>query len=120
MFDRVIVLSEGHTIYNGRPHDVRTYFEKKPFNMVMGLYSNPADKLLTLASYPRKCIAEQGSDQPTPLIILENHAREATKEWLAAEDKDRQDAADKEGSITNRLNVNTLIIARKVTFAREI
>ena len=27
MFDRIIVLSEGYTIYAGSPQDVRTYFE---------------------------------------------------------------------------------------------
>jgi len=57
MFDRVIVLSEGRTIFNGKPQDVRNYFATEPFQMVIGLYCNPADKLLTLASYPRKCIA---------------------------------------------------------------
>ena len=80
MFDRVILLSEGRTIYNGRPQDVRSYFEQEPFNMMMGIYANPADKLLTLASCPRRCISEQEcKDKPEPLIVLENHAREAVK-----------------------------------------
>ena len=55
-FDRVIVLSEGRTIYHGAPDEIRTYFESKPFNFTMGLYCNPADKLLTIATHPKRCI----------------------------------------------------------------
>lgn len=59
MFDRVILLSEGRTIYNGRPQDVRKYFTQQPFSMEIGRYTNPADKLLTVACCPRKCMAPE-------------------------------------------------------------
>ena len=56
LFDRVIVLSEGHTIYNGPPMDVKRYFEQH--GLKMGLYSNPADKLSIIASMPKKLLHE--------------------------------------------------------------
>ena len=121
MFDRVILLSEGRTIYNGRPEDVRTYFEQDPFKLVMGLYSNPADKLLTLAACPRKCISSEKEkiDETIPLITLENHAREATKKWLEDERKldSESDSAD---GCKSRINVNTLVVEKKVSFVREV
>jgi len=55
-FDRVILLSEGRTIYNGSPKEIRKYFQSPPFNFTIGLYCNPADKLITIAAYPRKCL----------------------------------------------------------------
>ena len=58
MFDRVIVLSEGRTIYHGCPEQIRNYFEQAPLYFTMGIYCNPADKLLTIASYPRSCLKE--------------------------------------------------------------
>lgn len=120
MFDRVILLSEGRTIYNGRPDDVRSYFEQDPFKMVMGLYSNPADKLLTLAACPRKCISEKGEkeDGTIPLITLENHAREATKKWL--EEEHKLDSESSTAVSKSRLNVNTLVVEKKVSFVREV
>ena len=51
LFDRVILLSEGHTVYNGPPGEVKSYFEK--FGLTMRNYSNPADKLSIIASMPR-------------------------------------------------------------------
>ena len=56
LFDRVIVLSEGHTIYNGPPQDVKSYFEA--YGLKMNLYSNPADKLSIIASMPKKLLNE--------------------------------------------------------------
>ena len=51
MFDRVIFLSEGYTIYNGPPSGVEKFFG--PHGLVMTKYSNPADKLSIIASQPR-------------------------------------------------------------------
>ena len=56
LFDRVILLSEGYTVYNGPPQDVKPYFEN--YGLVMGNYSNPADKLSIIADYPRKVLNE--------------------------------------------------------------
>ena len=54
MFDRVIVLSEGYTIYNGPPQKVKEYFDK--YGLVMSRYSNPADKLSIIASEPYRVL----------------------------------------------------------------
>ena len=43
LFDRVILLSEGYTVYSGPPSMVNYYFQQ--FGLKMGRYSNPADKL---------------------------------------------------------------------------
>ena len=56
LFDRVIVLSEGHTIYNGPPEDVKSYFEA--YGLQMTKYSNPADKLSIIACLPKKTLNE--------------------------------------------------------------
>lgn len=50
-FDRVIVLSEGHTIFNGPPAFVKDYFTR--LGLQMSRFSNPADKLSNIASEPR-------------------------------------------------------------------
>ena len=47
-FDRVILLSEGYTVYNGPPMHIKEYFEE--FGLKMGNFSNPADKLSIIAS----------------------------------------------------------------------
>ena len=49
-FDRVIILADGYTIYNGPPKYVVDYFSAK--DIYFPLYSNPADFLLKLASVP--------------------------------------------------------------------
>ena len=54
LFDRVILLSEGYTVYNGPPRGVRAYFEQ--FGLVMKNFSNPADKLSAIASIPRNVL----------------------------------------------------------------
>ena len=54
MFDRVILLSEGYTIYSGPPSMVKTYFEQ--YGLKMSRFSNPADKLSQLASEPRSVL----------------------------------------------------------------
>ena len=50
MFDRVMVLSEGYTIFNGPPSLVKEYFEK--MGLQMSRFSNPSDKLSNIASEP--------------------------------------------------------------------
>ena len=73
MFDKVVLLSEGHMVYYGRPADVRSYFDR--YGLVMGLYSNPADKLITVATNPRKCI----TTAPEPAHALRYLADECKK-----------------------------------------
>jgi len=51
LFDRVILLSEGYTIYNGPPAGVKDYFSS--FGLQMSRYVNPADKLSIIAASPR-------------------------------------------------------------------
>ena len=60
MFDRVIVLSEGYTIYNGPPQMVKEYFDK--YGLVMSRYSNPADKLSIIASEPYRVLQSKDAD----------------------------------------------------------
>eukprot|EP01087_Luapelamoeba_hula_P000440 TRINITY_DN1032_c0_g1_i1.p1 TRINITY_DN1032_c0_g1~~TRINITY_DN1032_c0_g1_i1.p1 ORF type:complete len:776 (-),score=126.55 TRINITY_DN1032_c0_g1_i1:171-2498(-) len=47
MFDRVLVLSNGHIVYNGRPSEVISYFSK--LNFKCPKYSNPAEFIMNLA-----------------------------------------------------------------------
>ena len=85
MFDKVIVLSEGRTIYHGAPDEIRTYFERPPFRYAIGLYCNPADKLMTLASHPKRCIHEKiqsevkSSGEQIALLNLEAACRDAVQ-----------------------------------------
>ena len=53
-FDRVISLSEGYTIYNGPPRKITDYFSQ--FGLKVTRYSNPADKLSSIASEPRQTL----------------------------------------------------------------
>lgn len=55
-FDRVILLSEGYTVYNGPPQGVKDYFAS--FGLKMTNYTNPADKLSIIAAMPRKVLTE--------------------------------------------------------------
>ena len=57
MFDRVIVLSEGYTIYNGPPAEVFNFFT--PLGLTIAKYTNPADKLSIIASAPRKALNDK-------------------------------------------------------------
>jgi len=50
MFDRVIFLSDGHTIYNGPPELAAEHFIQ--FGMTRLSHSNPADKLSIIAASP--------------------------------------------------------------------
>lgn len=56
-FDRVIVLSEGYTIYNGPPGFVKEYYEQ--FGLSLGRFSNPADKLSNIAAEPRQVLTPE-------------------------------------------------------------
>ena len=47
LFDRCILLSEGHTIYNGSPHKIKDFFVEQGFRFKK--YQNLADWLLKLA-----------------------------------------------------------------------
>ena len=47
-FDRCILLSEGHTIYNGSSNEIRDFFVTQGFEFKK--YQNLADWLLKLAS----------------------------------------------------------------------
>lgn len=55
-FDRVILLADGFTIYNGKTKDVLGWLNN--FGYKTGLYSNPADTLLKLAHDPKLINAE--------------------------------------------------------------
>lgn len=48
------MLSEGYTIYNGPPKDIKNYFEQ--FGLKMSKFSNPADKLTLIASVPKRML----------------------------------------------------------------
>lgn len=50
LFDRVILLSEGYTIYNDSPAKIANYF--LPYGLNMSRFANPADKLSIIASVP--------------------------------------------------------------------
>ena len=52
MFDRVILLSEGYTLYTGPPQMVAKYF--KQFGFEMPRFANPSDKLLQIATEPAR------------------------------------------------------------------
>ena len=56
VFDRIIVLSEGYTVYNGPPMEVKPYFSQ--FGLQMSNYSNPADKLSIIASVPKTVLTK--------------------------------------------------------------
>ena len=81
MFDRVILLAEGRTIYDGRPQEVRKYFTSQPFSLYVPPFCNLADKLISVASNPRKCFAPEDLIDPAtgeetcPLLALEAHCR---------------------------------------------
>jgi ABC-type multidrug transport system ATPase subunit len=46
MFDRIMFLSDGYLIYNGKPQDCMAYFTL--FGVKMDRFKNPADKLAQL------------------------------------------------------------------------
>ena len=52
MFDRIILMSEGHQIYNGPPRKAEKFFNQ--FGLVLKNNCNPADKLCSIACNPRR------------------------------------------------------------------
>jgi len=50
----VILLSEGHMIYNGPPKFVAEYFTQ--FGLTIGRFTNPADTLAQVAACPSMCL----------------------------------------------------------------
>lgn len=50
LFDRIILLAEGYTIFNGNTRDVVPYLQS--LGIKFGKYTNPADILLKLANDP--------------------------------------------------------------------
>jgi len=50
MFDRVILLSEGYTIFNSKPSLVKDHFRQ--FGLKMSKFANPADKMSNIAAQP--------------------------------------------------------------------
>ena len=122
-FDRVIVLAEGRTIYSGRPEDVRKYFDGRDQSTgqpLIGQFCNPADKLISIASFPRKAVpgAMQKKDEDStkeevaPLLVLEQRCRQNqlnSKELNQQEEK----SAVRDG---DRINIKKVVEARRVGF----
>jgi hypothetical protein len=81
LFDRVIVLSEGHVAYNGPPTAVKSYFEK--FGLTIGRYQNPADKLSIIAQEPLKYVAKT-------VVELDEHSRKEHEQYHVLERGERE------------------------------
>ena len=79
MFDRIILLSEGYTIYNGPPKLVKEYFEK--YGLTMSRYSNPADKLSIIASEPFRVLESKEAD----IVSLSKNCKNDLKQYLFIE-----------------------------------
>ena len=58
-FDRVILLSEGYTVYNDCPKKIANYFS--PYGLNMSRFANPADKLIIIASAPLSLLNSQAT-----------------------------------------------------------
>ena len=58
-FDRVILLSEGYTVYNDCPTKIANYFS--PYGLNMSRFANPADKLIIIASAPLSLLNSQAT-----------------------------------------------------------
>ena len=56
MFDRVIFLSDGYTIYNGAPELAGEYMQQ--FGLHELKNTNPADKMSIIAAEPKKLLNE--------------------------------------------------------------
>ena len=54
MFDRVIFLSDGYTIYNGPPEQCFAYMQQ--FGLRSLSHTNPADKMSIIAALPKKIL----------------------------------------------------------------
>ena len=87
MFDRVIVLSEGYTVYSGPPSMVATYFEQ--FGLKMGRYSNPADKLSVIAAEPTSVLTSEAT-----IIDLHNNCKVFLHKYLKISETERDQLKD--------------------------
>lgn len=65
-FDRIILLSEGFTIYNGPPSGVENFYSTWGFKMPR--FANPADKLSNIAAEPWSELSE---GKPTTVDLAE-------------------------------------------------
>ena len=99
LFDRVILLSEGHTVYNGPPRMVKPYFEA--FGLQMSNYSNPADKLSIIASMPRTVLRSD-----TTIELLASACLEQLVEHTILKEDEKRDWERK-------LNTRFSVIARQ-------
>ena len=94
LFDRVIVLSEGHTIYTGPPEKVRSYFEQ--FGLKMGKYSNPADKVSIIAAEPKSVLNES-----IDIVTLHESCKHNLSKYFMLTDDEKQGYESK----LNRLSI---------------
>lgn len=79
LFDRVIVLSEGHCVFNGAPSEVKEYFGS--FGLQMNRYSNPADKLSIIASEPKRAL----NSAITTIALVDHSRTKQRKNWCLDE-----------------------------------
>ena len=108
MFDRVILLSEGYTIYNGPPSHVKDYFDK--YGLVMSRYSNPADKLSIIASEPYRVLKAQDVD----IVSLSRACKQDLKSHLFIEEEERQTLME---SVSN--DFSRIAKTREVSFGKQ-
>ena len=88
MFDKVIVLSEGYTIYQGPPQKVKQYFEQ--FGLQMGRFMNPADKLSIIASEPFSLLTKEST-----IINLHEKTKKLLHYNICLNDVERKKLYDK-------------------------
>jgi ABC-type multidrug transport system ATPase subunit len=81
-FDRVILLSEGHTVYSGPPQNIKSYFEQ--YGLKMSKFCNPADKLSLIASVPRKVLGPDAS-----ILQLSEENRRQNQKYMTLSQTDR-------------------------------
>ena len=106
MFDRVIVLSEGYTVYSGPPSMVATYFEQ--FGLKMGRYSNPADKLSVIAAEPTSVLTNEAT-----IIDLHNNCKVFLHQYLTISNTERELLKD---NFTTKLK--DIVKNRQVSFCK--
>ena len=107
LFDRIIVLSEGYTIYNGPPMEVKSYFSQ--FGLQMANYSNPADKLSIIASVPRTVLTKD--------ITIKNlsiECKKLQKENFFLSEAEKQEY---EGKLNRRLSI--IALDREVPYVKQ-
>ena len=93
MFDRVIVLSEGRTIYSGPPMQIRSYFEQ--FGLKITKYSNPADKISVIASEPKRLLNESVN-----IISLQESCKKNLLEYMVLTEIEKKDYKNKLSSLS--------------------